>query len=117
MIIEKTMSDGWLSNTWLVGDREGGHAISLTHDFQAVSDALGDLDACVEWGYSTNVGDGLMYAHQHLAAEGRLDAVWAIVLMTDGKANRYRPCDDCPPPLDCEGEACNACASASSSIT
>ncbi len=29
MIIEKTMSDGWLSNTWLVGDRPGGHAVLI----------------------------------------------------------------------------------------
>jgi glyoxylase-like metal-dependent hydrolase (beta-lactamase superfamily II) len=29
VIIEKTMSDGWLSNTWLVGDREGGHAVLI----------------------------------------------------------------------------------------
>lgn len=29
MIIEKTMSDGWLSNTYLVGDRPGGHAVLI----------------------------------------------------------------------------------------
>ena len=29
MIIQKTMSDGWLSNTWLVGDRPGGHAVVI----------------------------------------------------------------------------------------
>lgn len=29
MIIEKTMSDGWLSNTWLVGDKPGGHAVLI----------------------------------------------------------------------------------------
>jgi len=29
MIIEKSMSDGWLSNTWLVGDRPGGHAVLI----------------------------------------------------------------------------------------
>lgn len=27
MIIEKTMSDGWLSNTYLVADKPGGHAV------------------------------------------------------------------------------------------
>ena len=27
MILEKTMHAGWLSNTWLVGDRPGGHAV------------------------------------------------------------------------------------------
>ncbi|HXV77947.1 MAG TPA: MBL fold metallo-hydrolase [Candidatus Polarisedimenticolaceae bacterium] len=29
MIIHKTMSDGWLSNTWLVGDEPGGHAVLI----------------------------------------------------------------------------------------
>ena len=29
MIIEKTMSDGWLSNTYLVADRQGGHAVLI----------------------------------------------------------------------------------------
>lgn len=29
MIIEKTMSDGWLSNTWLVADKPGGHAVLI----------------------------------------------------------------------------------------
>lgn len=27
MIIERTMHDKWLSNSWLVGDRPGGHAV------------------------------------------------------------------------------------------
>lgn len=29
MIVEKSMSDGWLSNTWLVADRPGGHAVVI----------------------------------------------------------------------------------------
>ena len=29
MIIEKTMSKGWLSNSWLVADAEGGHAVLI----------------------------------------------------------------------------------------
>ena len=29
MILEKSMSKGWLSNTWLVGDRPGGHAVVI----------------------------------------------------------------------------------------
>jgi len=29
VIIEKTMSQGWLSNTWLVADRPGGHAVII----------------------------------------------------------------------------------------
>ena len=27
MIIEKSLNDRWLSNTWLIGDRPGGHAV------------------------------------------------------------------------------------------
>jgi len=29
MIVEKSMHDVWLSNTWLVGDRPGGHAVVI----------------------------------------------------------------------------------------
>ena len=29
MIIEKTMSEGWLSNTWLVADKPRGHAVLI----------------------------------------------------------------------------------------
>ena len=29
MIIEKTMNDRWLSNTWLVADKPGGHAVVI----------------------------------------------------------------------------------------
>jgi len=29
MILERTMDRGWLSNTWLVGDRPGGHAVVI----------------------------------------------------------------------------------------
>jgi glyoxylase-like metal-dependent hydrolase (beta-lactamase superfamily II) len=29
MIIKKTMSDGWLSNSYLVADKEGGHAVLI----------------------------------------------------------------------------------------
>ena len=29
MIVEKTMNEEWLSNTWLVGDRPGGHAVLI----------------------------------------------------------------------------------------
>ena len=27
MIVEKSMNERWLSNTWLVADRPGGHAV------------------------------------------------------------------------------------------
>lgn len=29
MIVEKTMSSGWLSNTWLVADKPGGHGVLI----------------------------------------------------------------------------------------
>lgn len=29
MLVEKTMHSGWLSNTWLVADRPGGHAVVI----------------------------------------------------------------------------------------
>jgi len=29
MIVTRTMSDGWLSNTWLIADRSGGHAVVI----------------------------------------------------------------------------------------
>ncbi len=29
MIVEKSMSREWLSNTWLVADRPGGHAVLI----------------------------------------------------------------------------------------
>lgn len=29
MIVERSMSDGWLSNTYLVGDEPGGHAVMI----------------------------------------------------------------------------------------
>lgn len=29
MIVDKTMHSGWLSNTWLVADRPGGHAVLI----------------------------------------------------------------------------------------
>ena len=29
MIFERTMHSGWLSNTWLVADKPGGHAVII----------------------------------------------------------------------------------------
>jgi Flp pilus assembly protein TadG len=41
----------------------------------------------------TNLGDGILYARGGIANQGRIDAVWSMVLLTDGKANAYRDCD------------------------
>jgi Flp pilus assembly protein TadG len=104
-------------------DVEGTRAITLTSDFDAVRSAIDNLDPYFDSTYApggsehlcTNVGDGLMYANHYLAlpspedgGEGaRLDSIWSIVLLTDGRANRYRDCAGCPP--DCE--AMPACRS------
>jgi hypothetical protein len=98
----------------------GTKIIGLTNDFNAVKEAIDDLDAFDHQGGSaslcpntnpagcnkqTNIGDGIMYAHNNLASEGRQDAIWSIVLETDGKANVYRSCSGCPP--SCGAGSCN----------
>jgi hypothetical protein len=87
--------------------------IGLSNDFIAVKDAIVNLKAfdhqeppyhdCptspITCGRQTNIGDGIMFAHNYIASEGRLDAIWSMVLLTDGKANIYRRCPDCDPPI------------------
>ncbi len=41
----------------------------------------------------TNLGDGVLFARSGIADHGRIDAVWSMILLTDGKANAYRNCD------------------------
>lgn len=95
-------------------DNQGVQIIPLSSDFTAVKTELGKLNAFDHQGTSdpscpiynngshlcnknTNMGDGIMIAHNQLAMEGRMDAIWSIVLETDGKANVYRSCNGCPP--------------------
>jgi hypothetical protein len=85
-------------------DREGVHVLSLNSDFNAVKTAIDGLDAYREYGRSTNIGDGIFFAHTGMADEGRLDAIWAVLFLTDGRANVYRSCSGCPP--DCSASAC-----------
>ncbi len=37
---------------------------------------------------STDIADGLLTAHDELAARGDPEAVWVVVLLTDGAANQ-----------------------------
>ncbi len=46
--------------------------------------AGGDVSGCM----STNIADGLLSAHDQLAANGDPEAVWVVVLLTDGAANQ-----------------------------
>jgi len=98
-------------------DYEGADIHPLDSDFEAVKAAIDDLNAYNVMGKSTNIGDGILFAHQNIADEGRLEAIWAMVLLTDGRANVYRSCSGCPP--TCSGAACqnlytcNECSTAS----
>ena len=88
----------------------------LTGDFAAVKTAINNLDVFQRYMQggqqvylSTNVGDGLLVANNLMSQPpanggGRADSVWAIVLLTDGRANLYRNCPGCPD--DCSGTAC-----------
>jgi len=78
-------------------DYRGTHVYSLTNDFDALKNAIDNIDVYEDDGRSTNIGDGIMVAHNRIATEGRLDAVWSMVLLTDGRANAYRNCSGCPP--------------------
>jgi hypothetical protein len=81
-------------------------------NFDAVRTAIGDLEAFDHQGdppsncpntspaacnKNTNIGDGIKWAHDNIASEGRLDSIWSIILMTDGRANIGRSCNGCPP--------------------
>jgi hypothetical protein len=89
-------------------DVEGSRVITLTDDFDAVRNAIDGLDAYREQEASTNIGDGLMYANHYISLPppseggdgGRIDSVWSVILLTDGRANRYRKCKGCPPDCD-----------------
>jgi len=93
-------------------DQYGVHVLGLTNDFNAVKDAIENLNAFDHQGSpgsacpktnpsgcykNTNIGDGIMMAHNGIALEGRKDAIWSMILMTDGRANVYRRCTGCPP--------------------
>ena len=85
-------------------NRDGMQVLPLEYDFNVVKNAIDNLDAYEHGGRSTNIGDGIMYGHQSIASEGRMDSIWAMVLLTDGRANVYRDCPGCP--SDCSALAC-----------
>lgn len=79
-------------------------SVALTNDFDAVKAAIDNLDAFEPYSVlCTNIGDGILFANHQLSLPappggvgGRVDSVWSIVLMTDGRANMYRDCPGCP---------------------
>jgi hypothetical protein len=79
-------------------------SVALTNDFHAVKVAIDGLDAFEPYGVlCTNIGDGILYANHQMSLPppptnvgGRVDSVWSIVLLTDGRANMYRNCPGCP---------------------
>ncbi len=114
-------------------DQSGIKILGLTNDFNAVKTAIDALNAFDHQGApasncpktnppgcnkNTNIGDGIMQAHNGIATEGRLDAIWSMVLMTDGRANVYRSCSGCPPncgAISCQTlNICNECSNADS---
>ena len=97
----------------------GVKIIDLSNNFTAVKTAIENINAFDYQGgddylcpntspagcnKNTNIGDGIMFAHNGIASIGRMDAIWSMVLLTDGKANIYRSCSGCPP--SCGGATC-----------
>jgi Putative Flp pilus-assembly TadE/G-like len=97
----------------------GVQVLPLSSNFTAVKTAIDNINAFDHQGgaaslcpntnpagcnKNTNTGDGIMIAHNSIAGEGRMDAIWSMVLMTDGRANVYRSCTGCPP--SCGAAAC-----------
>lgn len=83
-------------------DWSGAHVHSLTNDFNALMNEIDGIKVYEGDNRSTNIGDGLMIAHNKIAEKGRMDSIWSMVLLTDGRANVYRRCTGCPP-------ACSTC--------
>jgi Flp pilus assembly protein TadG len=109
----------------VVYDQFGTKIIGLSSNYIAVKAAIDNINAFDHQGASgsqcpntnpsacnknTNIGDGIMFAHNGIASEGRMDAIWSMVLLTDGKANIYRSCPNCPSippnPSGCGALAC-----------
>jgi hypothetical protein len=108
----------------VVYDQSGTKIIGLTSDFELLKWYIDDLNAFDHQGSTncsitrspdfsnnacnkqTNIGDGIMYAHNGIASEGRQDAIWSMVLLTDGKANVYRQDAYCTCPGNCADVDC-----------
>lgn len=108
-------------------DTEGRIEIPLSADFTAVKAAIDNLEAFEPFGippaenYCTNIGDGINYANQFMSLPpptqggigGRVDSIWAVVLLTDGKANRFRACWSDPDNCSAQPQTCpSGCANA-----
>lgn len=93
-VCEVDTNEPWSpSDDWLVA--------SLSDDYKLPDGTLDDgsrlvsvLD-CLESRGFTNIGYPIRAARQHLEAYGRSDAKWAIVLLSDGAANRPQGGDPC----------------------
>ncbi|MBN1138999.1 MAG: VWA domain-containing protein [Anaerolineae bacterium] len=89
---------------WYPGDGTPPQSMALTDNFAAVKARIGSLDAFEPYAVlCTNIGDGLLVANHYMSLPpppddvgGRTDSIWAIVLLTDGRANMYRNCPGCP---------------------
>jgi len=105
-------------------------SMALTSDFAAVKTAIDNLNVFQRYMQggqqvylSTNIGDGLLVANSYMSRPpppadvgGRTDSVWAIVLLTDGRANLYRSCGaQCPD--NCGSLACQTLYGASPPCT
>src|SRR5436305_13891007 len=68
MIVERSMSDGWLSNTYVVGDELGGSAIMI--------DAGGPIDPLLQFlGRGQLTLTHVLLTHHHHDHVADLDAV------------------------------------------
>jgi hypothetical protein len=96
-------------------DEQAFQAIHLTDDFGVVKTTIGGLNAYQTNAPSTNIGDAIVYADHYLSLPppadggegGRLDSVWAIVLLTDGAPTCWRDCPTCT--LHCASPICGTC--------
>ena len=74
--------DGWSFLWW--GDPDAELDVNLTFDKASVKSGIDSLNA----NGGTAMGTGIQYANDHLRDMGRSGAVWAEVVLTDGRSNR-----------------------------
>lgn len=69
--------------------RESDNHQELTHNYSDVSNAVDGLQVWDGACPCTNIGDGIAAAIAELDARGSESSAWAIVLLTDGRANAW----------------------------